>query len=775
MADSPRLGLQPVSHLKAGPTTSSSRSTALPLASQPPLARPSSRLRTQKSSAREDSVDATSEKATLALIRRVLCPQTSNHGASSPPPPEDLLPPFTSSNDVDRQLYALIAIIIREFLYSWYSKITPDQALVNEVLQVVAHCTRALEQRIRQIDVAQLVLDDLPVLVEAHILSYRQARQQSHLSGLSTSHRALYHQLNPHPGLFPVPDPTDPDTIGEQNENEAIYRRLLANGTLAVLLPTEDLENSSLRTLVSDVIADLILGKEVAGRICEGRFLWETTTKLLTVAQNRRTGQASGSSGKTTSSRLEQFGLLHDDSRESQPPTQSPITAWIWNTLQGIYLGYVALRFIVTGLFRVASSPGPGASHGASVSFPAATPETQKGRIESSSDGVAGKRPVLDYRLSSMASQLLGISERMPWLTGLFALFRHLILAGPGKLGDTDSVLDRFLRETIEEHVLTPTLLPNLLLATRTALFPANARPQSLGVPFVNIEAPAPTPQASVQSSAGKALATPKSSSSAPILEVGKGTATTQVDHESNSNNDMNSNIISGGGTHAPRTSSPGPAIAIIPTASLSAVDTAKAPASGTPITGSEKKQDLARPNSEIAAIKRRCAASLLAVIPRSVARTFFAAPTSSSSDRSCSAASGSLSSLTTIRPSPPTSRDEEKCGVPPRSFQGAKSTSTPSGSRISGGKNGTERLHVDEREGEQDSVDLEELYLLETIEDDLLDLFADEYCNKHLIYSIIETVLSKVLPEMTERSVLDLMEDRGGDPRSWWVLGLTQ
>lgn len=170
MADPLRPGLQPVSHLKAGPTTSSSKSTAMPLASQPPLARPSSRLRTQKSTTREEPVDATSEKATLALIRRVLCPQTSNHGASSPQPPEELLPPLTSSNDVDRQLYALIAIIIKEFLYSWYSKITPDQALVDEVLQVVAHCTRALEQRIRQIDVAQLVLDDIPALVEAHIL-----------------------------------------------------------------------------------------------------------------------------------------------------------------------------------------------------------------------------------------------------------------------------------------------------------------------------------------------------------------------------------------------------------------------------------------------------------------------------------------------------------------------------------------------------------------------------------------------------------------------------
>lgn len=169
MADSSRPGLQPISHLKAGPTTSSSRSTALPSANQPPFARPSSRVRTQKPSAREEPIDSTGEKATLALIRRVLCPQSSNHGTSSPNP-EDSLPPLTSSNDVDRQLYALIAIIIKEFLYSWYSKITPDQALVNEVLQVVAHCTRALEQRIRQIDVAQLVLDDIPALIEAHIL-----------------------------------------------------------------------------------------------------------------------------------------------------------------------------------------------------------------------------------------------------------------------------------------------------------------------------------------------------------------------------------------------------------------------------------------------------------------------------------------------------------------------------------------------------------------------------------------------------------------------------
>lgn len=89
-------------------------------------------------------------------------------------------------------------------------------------------------------------------------------------------------------------------------------------------------------------------------------------------------------------------------------------------------------------------------------------------------------------------------------------------------------------------------------------------------------------------------------------------------------------------------------------------------------------------------------------------------------------------------------------------------STSQPSASDSAAkGGNGAERTdEVDAAE-----VDPKEEYLLEAIENDLLDLLSDEYCNKHLVYSIIETVLAKVLPEMAERGVADLMEDRGVVP----------
>lgn len=106
-----------------------------------------------------------SDKATTSLIRRTLCSQSADKGT----PVADLLPPLTSSNDVDFQLYAFIAIIIKEFVYTWYAKITPDQTFVEEVLKIIAHCTRALEQRLRMVDLEALIFDEFPELLDAHI------------------------------------------------------------------------------------------------------------------------------------------------------------------------------------------------------------------------------------------------------------------------------------------------------------------------------------------------------------------------------------------------------------------------------------------------------------------------------------------------------------------------------------------------------------------------------------------------------------------------------
>lgn len=268
------------------------------------------------------------------------------------------------------------------------------------------------------------------------------AQQQSKLSGLPTSLRKVYHALNPHPGLSPVPDPSDSQAIAQQQENEAIYRQLLARGVLTVLLPTEDLENTGLRTFVGDILADLILGNEVSGRACEGWFLWESATKLIDIGtQCNSSDQGSNMAQEAPQSRLEKFGLLAVEKPQNQhslPETQSRVTVWIWKLLQLVYLGYLALRFITTGLLRVASTPAVSVS-------PTATSPTNDYPTKTipSTDRATGRRPVLGYSFYGMLSQLLDVPKRMPWLGGLLELCQYLALEGPCRLGDTDSVLDR--------------------------------------------------------------------------------------------------------------------------------------------------------------------------------------------------------------------------------------------------------------------------------------------------------------------------------------------
>ncbi len=44
---------------------------------------------------------------------------------------------------------------------------------------------------------------------------------------------------------------------------------------------------------------------------------------------------------------------------------------------------------------------------------------------------------------------------------------------------------------------------------------------------------------------------------------------------------------------------------------------------------------------------------------------------------------------------------------------------------------------------------------------EDILDVFDDSYCNKHLLYSIVELVIVRLIPEMGEKGIEELLEER--------------
>jgi hypothetical protein len=125
-------------------------------------------------------------EATIEYIKQVLCckPQQLEspiEGSTDldSQPLDGLLPPLTSSNAIDVQLYALIAVILSNFVQAWYNRITPDQDFVGEIVQIIAHCTRGLEQRLRHSDVESLLLDELPALIVEHVNSTQHVGQRT--------------------------------------------------------------------------------------------------------------------------------------------------------------------------------------------------------------------------------------------------------------------------------------------------------------------------------------------------------------------------------------------------------------------------------------------------------------------------------------------------------------------------------------------------------------------------------------------------------------------
>lgn len=124
----------------------------------------------RRSHKRARGADIDSDAATTAFVRRVLCASHARAGTTDTTkrPLEELLPPLTSSNDIDLQLYAIIAVIIKHFVQSWYAQITPDDHFVEQIVQVIAHCSRGLEQRFRAADLEILMLVELPAVLNSH-------------------------------------------------------------------------------------------------------------------------------------------------------------------------------------------------------------------------------------------------------------------------------------------------------------------------------------------------------------------------------------------------------------------------------------------------------------------------------------------------------------------------------------------------------------------------------------------------------------------------------
>ncbi|GAB7345051.1 hypothetical protein MBLNU457_3464t1 [Dothideomycetes sp. NU457] len=431
------------------------------------------------------------DEATAAFVRRTLCAHNLRTGAgdtakghTTSQPLEDLLPPLTSSNEVDLQLYAIISVIIKDFVQTWYTKITPDHEFVDEVIQIIAHCTRGLEQRLRRVDMESLLLDEIPGLLHAHVETYKVAHTPGdHFSLIGLSPRGIYHTLQPHPALSPVPLEPGSSAAHDQSANEAAWRQLLFEKVLTLLLPPEDLQNPCLRVLVNEILAELIMGNAVSGKACEGWLIWDGIAKALTKAQ-RKKEEVIEQLEPPAINRLEQFGLLPEKqdpineapakSTNSIPPRVAQL---LFELLRLLAMAYVFLRMAIVTFMDSASLPSrliadhPKQVNGTSIhSSHASVSSTSSFQFDT-----APQRPILEMMVWSVPSQLLSLDLRMPWLVSSLSFIQYYLINGPGKLCSTDGRLDRLLSHTLHTHLLSPKNLPTALLTLRQTLFPNNS------------------------------------------------------------------------------------------------------------------------------------------------------------------------------------------------------------------------------------------------------------------------------------------------------------
>lgn len=306
----------------------------------------------------------------------------------------------------------------------------------------------------------------------------------------------------------------------------------------------------------------------------------------------------------------------------------------------------------------------------------------------------------------------------------------------------------RFLHETIQKGLFTPTFLPVLLLAIRTTLFPFNTKP----------------------------------SQNATISTISSSTCSTVPQAEAGISSSASNSKI-------------GSALSLASSLSSKLL----------PVTLQTRSEALSNAGENLS--RRECAVSILSLIPRSVALTIFCIPNAQARNRGTtilnlkprgivgtSSNSGSRtthdvtgyevpksssisqqypspdpckpdtnfhafqavhSALEPSDPSTTTNIDSTVVNRKARDSAGDSRVQTPVFSSFDNEVNTTSDDEENEEINEQEA-------LLSAIENDILDVFADKYCNKHLMYSIIEMVLVKLLPEISEHGIAELMAERG-------------
>ncbi|KAK7208406.1 PXA domain-containing protein [Myxozyma melibiosi] len=439
------------SGIPAASTTNAGSTTAKPAASTTATGATSTSIPVHHHTADSTATASGSaaDDATTTLIKNILVPTSALQK-----PLESTLPALTSFTDIDKELYAFVALILRQFVLVWYARIAgddiADRAFVYEVVHVIAHVTRSIEERIRKVELEMVLLDDIPFVLDSHLRDYRLARQKTGTAyAAGKSFEEMFHALQPHPALVPPAqsdDTTAAGTPGQPSAEDEIERRflsVLSKGILSVLLPSEDLGSATERTLLRSLLADVVLWK-VVDKLSEPFMVHEIISKVIEKSLKiDPNSDLDGSDDPDATSNFEQ---------KQQPQTTSLISS-----IRAFILSLMSFfSFLQAGLIFF-------------ISFARSVPDAPSRPPNSKPSPNSPSASLLTIALFPTIARLLNIGARQPWLMSTIELLAlPLVSLPPG------SIIDRLLAHFFKKYILTSQFACSTLAVSRQTLFPNN-------------------------------------------------------------------------------------------------------------------------------------------------------------------------------------------------------------------------------------------------------------------------------------------------------------
>ncbi|KDN36695.1 hypothetical protein K437DRAFT_276736 [Tilletiaria anomala UBC 951] len=234
----------------------------------------------------------------VAFVRRTLHASLGHDDSISALLPLDLLVSPDPREDakadalraLDHESAMLLALLMRDTVLPWYSKLTPDRQLLGEVHRILGRVLRTVTQRFQAHDepssssqLQAFVCTELPLILRNHVKGFREAEERSHSAYLPSSDGAstpvqklavCHAASHPHPALAP-----QGTVLGKISQ---LYLRTLTESLLVSLLPPEDTAPDTERAIVRDVIVSVL--RTVLGRLSRPWFIVQSLNKALDAA-----------------------------------------------------------------------------------------------------------------------------------------------------------------------------------------------------------------------------------------------------------------------------------------------------------------------------------------------------------------------------------------------------------------------------------------------------------------------------------------------------------